>query len=74
MAGEEEKEPAAWHVLHEKAMAAGESCYFDPVLGYSVFTAKHHLERGFCCESGCRHCPYGFVRPDPLLPAKRYQR
>ena len=24
-----------------------------------VFTAAFHLKRGFCCGSGCRHCPYG---------------
>jgi len=23
-----------------------------------VFTAKYHLERGYCCRNGCRHCPY----------------
>ncbi len=23
-----------------------------------VFTAGYLLRRGFCCESGCRHCPY----------------
>ena len=23
-----------------------------------VFTARFHLKRGYCCESGCRHCPY----------------
>ncbi|MDQ3687102.1 MAG: DUF5522 domain-containing protein, partial [Acidobacteriota bacterium] len=23
-----------------------------------VFTASYHLQRGYCCESGCRHCPY----------------
>ena len=28
--------------------------------GYMVFTAHYLLKRGFCCESGCRHCPYGF--------------
>ena len=27
--------------------------------GYVVFTAGYHLRRGYCCESGCRHCPYG---------------
>ena len=26
---------------------------------YVVFTASYHLRRGYCCESGCRHCPYG---------------
>ncbi len=24
-----------------------------------VFTAQYHMKRGFCCGSGCRHCPYG---------------
>jgi hypothetical protein len=24
-----------------------------------VFTAAYHLKRGYCCGSGCRHCPYG---------------
>lgn len=28
--------------------------------GYRVFTEQYHLKRGYCCESGCRHCPYGF--------------
>jgi uncharacterized protein DUF5522 len=26
---------------------------------YVVFTEKYLRERGYCCESGCRHCPYG---------------
>ena len=26
---------------------------------YVVFTAAYHRRRGYCCESGCRHCPYG---------------
>ncbi|MDZ4666249.1 MAG: DUF5522 domain-containing protein [bacterium] len=26
--------------------------------GYTVFTAAYHLNRGYCCGSGCRHCPY----------------
>ena len=28
--------------------------------GYRCFTEQYHLKRGYCCESGCRHCPYGF--------------
>ncbi|MBT8204518.1 MAG: hypothetical protein KJO20_04015 [Eudoraea sp.] len=28
--------------------------------GYRVFTEQYLLKRGYCCESGCRHCPYGF--------------
>ena len=23
-----------------------------------VFTAAYLLKRGYCCGSGCRHCPY----------------
>ncbi|WP_436518056.1 DUF5522 domain-containing protein [Ekhidna sp. To15] len=23
-----------------------------------VFTEKFHLKRGYCCGSGCLHCPY----------------
>ena len=26
--------------------------------GVMVFTAAYHLKRGYCCDSGCRHCPY----------------
>ncbi|QNI34674.1 hypothetical protein H7849_12705 [Alloacidobacterium dinghuense] len=25
---------------------------------YLVFTEVYHLKRGYCCESGCRHCPW----------------
>jgi hypothetical protein len=28
--------------------------------GLLVFTKKYHLKRGYCCKSGCRHCPYEF--------------
>ena len=28
--------------------------------GFMVFTEAFHLKRGYCCQSGCRHCPYGF--------------
>ena len=27
--------------------------------GYVAFTEQYHLKRGYCCGSGCRHCPYG---------------
>ncbi|MBK9735257.1 MAG: hypothetical protein IPO92_09930 [Saprospiraceae bacterium] len=26
--------------------------------GLMVFTEKYHLNRGYCCVSGCRHCPF----------------
>jgi hypothetical protein len=28
--------------------------------GYMVFTEKYLLKRGYCCQNGCKHCPYGF--------------
>ncbi|MEM6318379.1 MAG: DUF5522 domain-containing protein [Bacteroidota bacterium] len=30
--------------------------YFEN--GLMVMTEQHHLKRGFCCGSKCRHCPY----------------
>jgi hypothetical protein len=26
--------------------------------GLMVFTAAYHRKRGYCCNSGCRHCPF----------------
>lgn len=34
--------------------------YYIDELGRFVFTRGYHLRRGYCCMSGCRHCPYGF--------------
>jgi hypothetical protein len=30
--------------------------------GFMVFTREYHLKRGYCCQNGCRHCPYGFKK------------
>lgn len=30
--------------------------------GFMVFTEAYHKKRGYCCQSGCRHCPYGFKK------------
>ena len=32
--------------------------------GLMVLTRRFLLERGFCCESGCRNCPYGFRKTE----------
>lgn len=43
----------------------GEDFYYEGDL--MVFTAGYLRRRGYCCESGCRHCPYGYradQRPD----------
>jgi hypothetical protein len=36
----------------------GEPAYRDPTTNLTVLTVATHLERGTCCGSGCRHCPY----------------
>ncbi len=31
-----------------------------------VLTAKYHLDKGYCCGHGCRHCPYDYEAvPEP---------
>jgi len=43
---------------HRAAVQRGEPCYTDPATELSVFTAAFLADRGYCCDSGCRHCPY----------------
>ena len=38
-------------------LVEGEDFYREGA--FVVFTARHHLRRGYCCGSGCRHCPFG---------------
>ncbi|MEO6910183.1 MAG: DUF5522 domain-containing protein [Edaphobacter sp.] len=35
---------------------ASEDFYYEGP--WLVFTATYLLKRGYCCNSGCRHCPY----------------
>nr|WP_205500308.1 DUF5522 domain-containing protein [Rufibacter sp. SYSU D00308] len=34
--------------------------YYFNEQGLMVFTEQYHRRRGYCCQSGCRHCPYGY--------------
>ena len=43
----------------KRSKLADEDYYMSPE-GYIVFTEAYHLKRGYCCKSGCKHCPYGF--------------
>jgi hypothetical protein len=45
-------------VAHEHALVAGDAGYLDPVSGLFVLTATFLADRGYCCERGCRHCPF----------------
>lgn len=44
---------------NEKAKIEGEDYYRSPE-GFIIFTEAFHLKRGYCCQSGCKHCPFGF--------------
>lgn len=47
----------------------GEHYYMSPE-GRVVFTEKYHLEKGYCCGNGCRHCPYDY---DQVAEPRRNQ-
>ena len=44
---------------NENKSIENDDFYITPE-GYRCFTEKYHLKRGYCCNSGCLHCPYGF--------------
>jgi hypothetical protein len=41
---------------HESQLQEGRDYYVEN--GLFVFTGEFLLRRGYCCESGCRHCPF----------------
>jgi len=43
---------------HQQAIGRGDAGYLDPTTGLFVMTARYLWERGYCCEQGCRHCPF----------------
>lgn len=43
----------------------GEDFYYNEE-GFIVLTEKYHLNKGFCCGNGCKHCPYEYEAvPEP---------
>jgi len=40
----------------ENPFIEGRDFYFEN--GLMVLTRHYLLNRGYCCERGCRHCPY----------------
>jgi hypothetical protein len=42
-------------------LVEGRDFYWES--GLMVMTGAFLRRRGYCCDSGCRHCPYG-DRPD----------
>ncbi len=47
---------------HQQACERKEAMYQDPKTGYMVMTEVFLKDRGYCCKSGCRHCPFGFKK------------
>ena len=43
-------------------LVEGHDYTIDAATGYLVWTAGYLKRRGYCCESGCRNCPYGFKK------------
>lgn len=52
-----------------RALVEGEDYYLES--GNLVFTRQYHLKRGYCCESGCRHCPW---RTDESVSERTFSR
>ena len=49
--------------------------YYINEQGLVVLTEKYHLDRGYCCGNGCRHCPYEYERvPEPKRTELLYRR
>lgn len=43
--------------------------------GLIVLTEQYHLDKGYCCGNGCRHCPYDFENvPEPRRSELTEQR
>jgi hypothetical protein len=47
--------------------------------GLIVLTEQYHLEKGYCCGYGCKHCPYKYENvPEPrrtlLLQQKKTEK
>jgi len=58
MTSREPNLPAETVAAHLKACAAKLKTYEDPFTQMTVHTEYYLLDRGFCCNQGCRHCPY----------------
>lgn len=42
-----------------KGLIEGTHFYYNEE-GLVVLTETYHLQKGYCCGNGCKHCPYDF--------------
>ena len=57
-----ETDPSVKLPSNEQNLPLLEGTHFYIENGLWVFTEKYLRERGYCCQNGCRHCPYGFKK------------
>lgn len=48
--------------MNKKLTPIEDGDYYLSKEGYRIFTEQYHLKHGYCCESGCKHCPYNYDR------------
>ncbi|XP_028919411.1 uncharacterized protein C1orf53 homolog [Ornithorhynchus anatinus] len=51
---------------------AGRATYADPATGLRVLTKDAPLQRGRCCGSTFRHCPFGQINVKEPTKKKRF--
>ncbi len=64
--------------MKQHQLVEGEDYYFNEK-GLITFTQKYHLDKGYCCGMGCKHCPYNYEAvPEPkrsdLLAKRQHEK
>lgn len=49
--------------MYHTPLREGIDYYMDN--GLMVLTERYLRQRGYCCLTGCRHCPWGNSLPSP---------
>lgn len=60
--------------MYTQRMPLEDGDYYLNEQGFRVFTEKYHLKRGYCCKSGCKHCPYGYDKKTDSFNNKKKQK
>lgn len=63
MAEQDDKSGSGMDPARQERLGLANGDFYLSPEGYIIFTEQYHLKRGHCCQSGCRHCPYGFNKP-----------
>lgn len=48
--------------------------YYTDERGFIVFTEQYLSRRGYCCQNGCKHCPYGFNKEKGIAMTETLQK